>query len=352
MIRLTALIENEGQSPLALSHESNALSVLLGRDPSADFQIPLATVSRHHARISESDGVYVLEDMGSVHGTSLNDTKIQKGEKKVLRDGDVLQISKAKITVSIEKTRLASVAPEDTTQVAAVKAIKGILGRLGESQQDGPFLRILSGPGEGNKLPLTGAVSQWTVGRVQGCEWVLQDNNVSRKHFTVRKDWQGFTVEDAGSKNGTLLNSKPLLKPTRLQDKDEIHVGPIKILFVDPDAELLSALKHVPGFAASEPAQEVLQEHASSSGFSVGQEPSVSGLNPNLEQSEELFYDDALPPVPQPPQASEDHEDFSHIEDALLEEPPKGIPWGLLGLGLTVLALLGAVAIVWVQKYG
>ena len=82
MIRLTAVIDIEGQAPRALTHESNARSIVIGRDPSADFQLPLSTVSRHHARISEVDNVYTLEDLGSTHGTAINGKVITKGEKR------------------------------------------------------------------------------------------------------------------------------------------------------------------------------------------------------------------------------------------------------------------------------
>lgn len=60
MIRLNAVIEIEGQAPRALAHESTAQAIILGRDGSADFQIPLSTISRQHARIAEADGLYVI----------------------------------------------------------------------------------------------------------------------------------------------------------------------------------------------------------------------------------------------------------------------------------------------------
>src|SRR5262249_31136165 len=157
--------EIEGQAPRALTHESNARTIVMGRDSSADFQIPLSTISRQHARISETDHVYILEDLGSTHGTLVNGRKLDKNEKKVLRNGDIIELTKAKITANIEEEKVASVEPGEGTQAIAARAVQGILGRLGEAQNDGPFFRVIAGPDEGARYPLTGTTSEWSLGR-------------------------------------------------------------------------------------------------------------------------------------------------------------------------------------------
>jgi pSer/pThr/pTyr-binding forkhead associated (FHA) protein len=51
----------------------------LGRDPTADVVIADASVSRIHARITRSlTGHYMLEDLGSTHGTFVNDRRVQR----------------------------------------------------------------------------------------------------------------------------------------------------------------------------------------------------------------------------------------------------------------------------------
>jgi len=248
VIRLTAVIELEGQGPRALTHESNAKTIILGRDADADFQVPLTTVSRQHARISESDNIYVIEDLGSTHGTMLNGKKLTKGDKKVLRDGDVVELTKAKITCNIEVEKVASADPAEGTQAIAARAVQGILGRLGDSAGEGPFVRVLSGPEEGVRFSLSGSNQEWNMGRAKDCEMVLNDPNVSRRHATIKKDWHGFTIHDLGSKNGVIVNERKIQGSRRLRDRDEITVGPVKLVFIDPDAELMSALSDVPGF--------------------------------------------------------------------------------------------------------
>ncbi|MEK7704689.1 MAG: FHA domain-containing protein [Myxococcota bacterium] len=248
MIRLTAVIEMEGKAPRALTHESNSRQLVIGRDNSADFAVPLTTISRRHARISETDNVYVVEDLGSTHGTLVNGKKLGKGEKRVLRNGDVIELTKARITCTIESDKVMHAEPGEGTQAIAARAVQGILGRLGEAKSEGPYLRVLNGPDEGMRFPFSSSLTEWTLGRSKDAEFVLNDPNVSRRHAQVKKDWNGFSVIDLGSKNGVLVNDQAIRKPRRLRDRDEIIIGPVKLVYIDPDAELMAALSDVPGF--------------------------------------------------------------------------------------------------------
>lgn len=50
--------------------------ILLGRHRSADIQFPDLSVSRYHAVLTFSDGVFLLEDLNSKSGTFLNGKRI------------------------------------------------------------------------------------------------------------------------------------------------------------------------------------------------------------------------------------------------------------------------------------
>lgn len=51
--------------------------ILLGRHRSADIQFPDLSVSRYHAVLTYSDGIFLLEDLNSKSGTYLNGKKIK-----------------------------------------------------------------------------------------------------------------------------------------------------------------------------------------------------------------------------------------------------------------------------------
>lgn len=89
-------------------------------------------------------------------------------------------------------------------------------------------LRITRGTGTGTSFPITGMVT--TLGRHTGCDIVLDDRTVSRHHAAVHCHGDHFTLADAGSANGTLLNGRPVLL-TDLADGDEIEIGPFRLTF-------------------------------------------------------------------------------------------------------------------------
>src|SRR5207253_639560 len=53
--------------------------------------------------------------------------------------------------------------------------------------------------------------TDYVIGRAHDCTISLEDNRVSRNHARISVDARGgATVEDLGSRNGTLLNEEPL----------------------------------------------------------------------------------------------------------------------------------------------
>ncbi len=335
MIRLTAVIEVEGHAPRALTHESNARTLVIGRDATADFQLPLSTISRHHARINEADTVYTIEDLGSTHGTTINGKRLEGGQKKVLRHGDIIELTKAKITCAIEADKVASAEPGEGTQAIAARAVQGILGRLGEAKGDGPYLRVIMGAGEGSRFPLTGALTEWTLGRSRDCECVLEDPNVSRRHATIKKDWNGYAIHDLGSKNGVQIGDQTISRPRRLRDRDEITIGPVRLVFVDPDADLLAALKDVPGFGSEdepEPEAVAAPEGLGAGGFAPGQPDGA-----------------LLEPLPEA-EASEADE-LANIDPELLASAQPKLPVDWLILGGVALAAVGAAILLYLTLY-
>lgn len=68
--------------------------ILLGRDPQSDIFLNDITVSRKHAEINITPTKATVQDMGSLNGTYVNNSRI---EQLVLKNGDVLQIGKFKL---------------------------------------------------------------------------------------------------------------------------------------------------------------------------------------------------------------------------------------------------------------
>src|SRR5947207_9270032 len=65
--------------------------VLIGRKSDADVVVNNQHVSRHHAKLVRVPDGYCLQDLGSTHGTFVNETRVGQ---QVLKDGDKISLGK------------------------------------------------------------------------------------------------------------------------------------------------------------------------------------------------------------------------------------------------------------------
>src|SRR5882762_1259538 len=70
--------------------------VTIGRSPDNDIPIDNLAVSNYHARVYVEAGSLVIEDLGSLNGSFLNDIRV---ERAMLKDGDAILIGKHQIFV-------------------------------------------------------------------------------------------------------------------------------------------------------------------------------------------------------------------------------------------------------------
>jgi diguanylate cyclase (GGDEF)-like protein len=64
-----------------------------------------------------------------------------------------------------------------------------------------------------------------TIGRGEGCEIVLELDNVSRRHCSILNRRDGAFLKDLGSTNGTYLNNREVRGETPLRTGDLVKVG-------------------------------------------------------------------------------------------------------------------------------
>jgi pSer/pThr/pTyr-binding forkhead associated (FHA) protein len=68
-----------------------------------------------------------------------------------------------------------------------------------------------------------------TIGRAANANLIVTDAQVSRMHARIELHDGTLSVRDLGSRNGTLVNARPIGAPTALQPGDEIDVGSARI---------------------------------------------------------------------------------------------------------------------------
>jgi type II secretory pathway predicted ATPase ExeA len=97
--------------------------VMIGRDADNDIPLKAEYVSRHHAQITVEQGACWVTDLNSTNGTFVNGKRIKK---RILRDGDAIQIGHHRLTYVSPSTRVAALAGEtiDRWRETAVLAVE------------------------------------------------------------------------------------------------------------------------------------------------------------------------------------------------------------------------------------
>lgn len=313
--------------------------ITLGRDKGSQVVLSQQAVSRNHARISRDGSLFFIEDLGSAYGTQINGKPLPKGEKRLLRNGDVIGIAQFDVTFdrAVEQPQVDG----NKTSLVARSLVKDVMRGLGSGE--GPFFRVMNGPREGEKIEVTDA-REIIIGREEGmADLVLKDELVSRKHAKIRRDWSGTHVEDLDSRNGIRVNKKRVNRKT-LKDRDELEVGGIRLLYLDP-TEVREAPVVLPN-------EEAPREGESTNGGLADEKepeppPEPEPEPPAPEPEPEPEPEPAQEPEPEPEEAGPDAGDAFGAADE--GEAPSA---GLLGLGRNGIIVMAALVVVGLAAIG
>ncbi len=87
------------------------------------------------------------------------------------------------------------------------------------------FLIIEEGPLAGRTITLEEG-DEWIIGRDPDvCYEALQDPMVSRKHVMIRKDDEGYKLENLSAVNPASINGEAVTEPTLLKEGDAVQIG-------------------------------------------------------------------------------------------------------------------------------
>lgn len=77
----------------------NQFPCVIGRGSSCDLMIAESAIGRRHTRLFMKDGMINAEDLSDHNGTFINGTRMGKGTRAALREGDRLNLGRALVTV-------------------------------------------------------------------------------------------------------------------------------------------------------------------------------------------------------------------------------------------------------------
>jgi hypothetical protein len=197
----------EGQPPLPAIDLDDAV-VTIGSGPTARIRLPASAARDVHARIE--GGAWTCD-----------------GASGAIGDGHTFAIGAYRVRVSPSPAGV-PVTPPQRTESLARELVRSLLGTDGA-----PTLTIERGPHAGAKRNLAPPESVLVIGRGDEASWPILDDDLSRTHAEVRRGWDGVTLRDLGSKNGTRLDGKKVATAA-LRTGQLIELGKLAIRYRDP----------------------------------------------------------------------------------------------------------------------
>jgi hypothetical protein len=123
----------------------------------------------------------------------------------------------------------ATAAPPQRTESLARELVRGLLG-TGAA----PVIEIERGPVPGIKRVLPPPEVTIVIGRGEEASWIVIDEDLSRVHAEIHRGWDGVTISDLESKNGTRVDGVRIKARTLLHDGALIELGNVALRFRDP----------------------------------------------------------------------------------------------------------------------
>jgi hypothetical protein len=195
--------------------------IVIGSSPSAQLRLPAAVARDEHAVIS--DGRWVALAALEIDGAAR-----APGDSGAIGDGITLAI--ATLRIAIEPSPSGSlVSPPQRTESLALELVRNVLG-----SSAAPLLEVEVGPAIGARRALPPPISTLVIGRGDEATWVILDEDLSRTHAEIRRGWDGVSVVDLDSKNGTRVDGERITGEAALHHGARLALGKVVLRFSDP----------------------------------------------------------------------------------------------------------------------
>jgi pSer/pThr/pTyr-binding forkhead associated (FHA) protein len=229
----------------------------IGRLPDNSVQIDNLAVSGHHARVSWETDHYVVEDLGSLNGTYVNNERVGKA---TLKHGDLVKIGKHLVEFKNEsavpnfavaaKTGPSAPKLEATMVLDTRQAREQLADKNGPSAGSGPLgisrpawmsepfaaakdrvglLEILQGKTDQQKYVLTGKMTM--IGKSSMASIKLKGFFAPTTAALISKRDNKYFISPSESKTRLKINGEDVASQRELNAGDVIEVGKVKAAF-------------------------------------------------------------------------------------------------------------------------
>lgn len=198
-----------GETPQEII-EVDSGSLTIGRDTENAIVVDSDSVSRIHACVFEVQGSWLLRDLNSTNGTQVNGVKVQPGQFRMLRHGDLVQLANF---------------PMRFTE----------LHPINHESEDGvppPTLLVFNGDHFEADFPLATPGARFLVGGAEGHLFLEPPGDATQLEIAFHASHLEMTV--IASAVPIIVNGMSVGGVTTLSDRDEIDIESYKIIVNDP----------------------------------------------------------------------------------------------------------------------
>ncbi len=216
----------------------------LGSSRQNRVYLPGTGVSRKHAEIvyKKEDNTYWITDLHSTNGTYLNEERIPPRHPMALAIDDIITISPytlrvRKLESEREQRTVVHQIPDDSDSDLSRRLIETFVKPATTRKRN---IDVFLGKKKHVHHSIRDYPARLVIGRDDGCDIVLSDNSVSRRHAIVEIDQRDESwLSDCGSSNGIFLNGKRLMERLKIEDGYEFEIGNYRLVYHDSNAELI-----------------------------------------------------------------------------------------------------------------
>jgi len=197
-------------------------AVVMGSGEAARIRLPAQVARAAHVRFDGQTWTLLAE-------AKLGGLWRAAGDSGSVGHGTIIELGAYRVRVSAAPAGAVATSLQRTESLAR-ELVRSLLG-----EGAAPSLEIERGPGAGTSRALPSPEATLVIGRGDEAAWVILDEDLSRTHAEIRRGWDGVTVVDLGSKNGTRVDGRKVgAEPVLLRDGATLTLGHLVMRFRDP----------------------------------------------------------------------------------------------------------------------
>ena len=196
------------------------LPAVIGRSATAEVTLNDLRISRLHARISQREEGYIIEDLGSSNGVFVNGERVTSAYR--LHHGDQIGLGPhIRFRFELADVRPAAEPPPQATM---------IMPSVSRSSLETPPPRLVVTLADGTSTTHTLTTAEISLGRATDNDIVIPSPVISRQHLRLTRQGKDYTIQmQPAAANPCLLAGLPINDEQPLRHNDELIVGPAVI---------------------------------------------------------------------------------------------------------------------------